>query len=65
MNIEWAKELRRKAEADIRSILSDLVGKVQPTRMDVRLEVESFIDTSAKMWEQRIASIAVHINMEI
>ena len=65
MNIEEAKELRRKAESDIRSILCDLVGKVQPTRMDVRLEVESFIDTSAKMWEQRIASIAVHINMEI
>ncbi len=65
MNIEEAKELRRKAESDIRSILCDLVGKVQPTRMDVRLEVESFIDTHAKMWEQRVASIAVHINMEI
>ena len=65
MNIDDAKELRRKAEADIVSILHDLVEKVQPTRMDVRLEVESFIDTSAEMWEQRIASIAVHINMEI
>ena len=65
MNIEEAKELRRKAEADIRSILCDLAGKVQPTRMDVRLEIESFIDSSGTIWEERIASISVRINMEI
>ena len=65
MNIDDAKELRRKAEADIVSILRDLVEKVQPTKMDVRLEVEHFIDSSGTIWEERIASISVRINMEI
>ena len=65
MNIDDAKELRRKAESDIVSILHDLVEKVQPTKMDVRLEVENFIDTSDKYWESRVASIAVRIHLEI
>ena len=65
MNIDDAKELRRKAESDIVSILHDLVEKVQPAKIDVRLEVEHFFDTSDKYWEQRVASIAVRINLEI
>lgn len=65
MNIDDAKELRRKAESDIVSILHDLVEKVQPAKIDVSIEVEHFIDTSDKYWEQRVASIAVRINLEI
>ena len=65
MTIDDAKELRRKAESDITNILRNLLSEVQPARMDMRVETESFIDTSEKYWESRVASIAVHISLEI
>ena len=65
MNIDDAKELRRKAESDITRILHELLAKVQPSRLDMRVETESFVDTSEKYWEQRVASIAVRIHLEI
>ena len=65
MNINEAKELKRKAEADITRILYELAAKVEPQRIDIRADVESMIDTSGAMWVQRIASIAVRIELEI
>ena len=65
MNIDDAKELRRKAESDITRILYELLAKVQPSRMDMRVETESFVATSEKYWAQRVASIAVRIHLEI
>lgn len=65
MKISQAKELKRKAESDITRILYDLAAKVEPSRIDMRLDVESMIDTSGTMWEQRITSIAVRIDIEL
>ncbi len=65
MNINEAKELKHKAEADITRILYDLASKIDPQRIDIRTDVESMIDTSGQMWRQRIASIAVRIDIEI
>jgi len=65
VNINEAKELKRKAEADITRILYELAAKVEPQRIDIRADVESMIDTSGAMWVQRIASIAVRIELEI